>query len=155
MTAVITRHHRVRPFVATDLADVVAMYDRCSPDSTYRRWHGQVREFPALFANALLRGRLALVARRAGTVVGLADAGVPAPGTYEIAILVEDAWQRRGVGTELLAGLVSEARARGAHTLRADVLSEDRGLLAPLHRIGPMATTFSTGVITCEVLLRA
>jgi GNAT superfamily N-acetyltransferase len=161
MTVVITRPARadaVGSLQPDDVADLLAMYERCSPETTYRRWHGHVRTFPAKYLAALLGDsdeHIAVVAHRAGQLVGLASAGAAAPGVREIGILVEDSWQRRGVGRELLKHLVAEAIVLGTDTLRAEVLTEDAGLLGPLRAFGPTSARPSAGVVTAQVRLRA
>jgi GNAT superfamily N-acetyltransferase len=142
----------------TDKADIVAMHDRCSPQTRYARWHGHTNVFPRAYLASVTAGddeHLAVGAWRDGRLIGLASAAIAAPGTREIGILVEDEWQHRGVGGQLLAALVSDARGSGTHRLRAEVLSEDIGLLAPLATLGPMTTTTSHGVVTAEVTIRA
>jgi GNAT superfamily N-acetyltransferase len=42
-------------------------------------------------------------------------------GTAELGVLVEDAWQRRGIGRRLVAHLISSAPARGITTLTASI----------------------------------
>jgi GNAT superfamily N-acetyltransferase len=44
-------------------------------------------------------------------------------------VLVEDAWQHRGIGTQLTASLLDSARAKGVSIVHADVLSDDRHIL--------------------------
>jgi acetyltransferase len=43
----------------------------------------------------------------------------------DVALLVEDGWQRHGVGRRLLRDLVRTARAAGVETLHADVLVDN------------------------------
>lgn len=47
------------------------------------------------------------------------------PGAAEAAITVADAWQRRGVGTQLLESLRARARAEGVTTFVTEVLPEN------------------------------
>jgi GNAT superfamily N-acetyltransferase len=73
---------------------------------------------------------------------------------HELGILVEDGWQRHGIGTELLARLVASARARGIDQIVADVLGEDSFILSALRRVGPLVVTLEWGVYTVRVALR-
>ena len=54
----------------------------------------------------------------------------------EVACTVTDAWQRRGVGTLLMATLVSAALALGVNTFTATVLAENRPSLRLLPKAG-------------------
>ena len=59
---------------------------------------------------------------------------------------MEDAWQRRGVGTQLTASVLDSARARGATTVHADVLGDDLFILEALRRIGPLTVSIDSGI---------
>jgi GNAT superfamily N-acetyltransferase len=55
-------------------------------------------------------------------------------GAAELGLLVEDAWQRHGLGTRLLGDLVDQASRSGLRVLQAQVLAEQAwitGLLRP------------------------
>ena len=73
---------------------------------------------------------------------------------HELGVLVEDNWQRRGIGTELLTCLVASARARGIGQIVAEVLGEDSFVLSALRRVGPLVVTLEWGVYTVRVALR-
>ncbi|WP_329620748.1 GNAT family N-acetyltransferase [Streptomyces sp. NBC_01255] len=51
------------------------------------------------------------------------------PGVAEIGVLVEDTWQRRGVGRLLLRRLTERCRLQGVAALTAQTLSGRRALL--------------------------
>lgn len=54
----------------------------------------------------------------------------------ELAVTVVDDWQRRGVGSTLVAVLSEHAARAGIRRLTATVLRENRGALALAHRLG-------------------
>jgi len=56
--------------------------------------------------------------------------------TAEFAVVVSDAWQGQGVGRRLIARLLQLARAAGLRSMRGDVLSENRRMLAILRDCG-------------------
>jgi acetyltransferase len=56
--------------------------------------------------------------------------------TAEIAIVVADEWQRRGVGLRLLEMIVDAARARGIARLEGEVLDENAAVIALVRRLG-------------------
>lgn len=140
---------------AADVPELLAMHGRCSPASRYARWHGHLSLFPRRYLNSMLEDEehVAVIARVSGTLVGLASAAPVAPGVREIGILVEDAWQRHGIGGQLLGATL--AASAGTAVLRAEVLLADRRLLLPLTSLGPMTTRTSRGVVEAEVLLRS
>jgi len=65
------------------------------------------------------------------------------PTCAEFAIVVTDAWQRRGVGYELLRALIRRARDEGITTLNAEVLTDNPALLALLRQFGPVHSQVS------------
>ena len=48
----------------------------------------------------------------------------------DIGVVVNDAWQGRGVGSALMRALITGAQARGVTTLEMDVLDSNRQVLA-------------------------
>jgi len=85
----------------------------------------------------------ALVATADGAVVGHAMAadGARAEGflVSDIAVVVADRWQNRGIGSHLLAALAQRAAARGVRVLVMDVLQENRRMLGMISRRWPDA----------------
>lgn len=61
---------------------------------------------------------------RAGTIVALASCRLTGEGAAELGVLVEDAWQRHGLGARLLGDLVAHARSIGLRVLEAQLLAE-------------------------------
>jgi len=57
----------------------------------------------------------------------------------EMAIVVEDRWQARGVGTRLLYRLAADARSRGIEVFDCEILGENR---AALRLISAVFATF-------------
>jgi GNAT superfamily N-acetyltransferase len=141
----------LRPTVA-DTQAVLAMLARCSPASLYHRFHG-FTDGRAYFA-ALLRDRPAektLLAWRGSTCVAAATLAVGATGVLDLGVLVEDAWQRRGIGTRLVVSLVDRARAQGVITVHADVLGDNQFILEVLRRIGPLTVSIESGSLSVDI----
>jgi GNAT superfamily N-acetyltransferase len=140
----------------SDTGAVLAMLSRCSGATLFHRFHG-VTDGVAYFAT-LLRDGPAEPTRLAwyrSQCVGAATLGAGAAGTCDLGVLVEDAWQRRGVGTLLVASLLDGARARGVSTVHADVLDDDRFIVHTLRRIGPLTVSIEFGVLAIDVDLRS
>lgn len=146
----------VRPAVAGDRAALEGMFQRCSPATVYQRFHGQVRAFPRAYLDEALAGTdahyavvcysgteaVALASCRAGDRHGQEDR----PGEAELGILIEDAWQRRGLGGVLLGELIAHARDHGIGVLHAQLLTERDWIIKMLVRHGSCASAFSRGV---------
>jgi GNAT superfamily N-acetyltransferase len=56
-----------------------------------------------------------------------------------IGLVVADAWQRRGIGTQLLDALAGRARVRGVSRLVLEVLPDNRVMLGIIRRRWPEA----------------
>jgi RimJ/RimL family protein N-acetyltransferase len=69
-----------------------------------------------------------------GAPVGIARFVRTDDAAAEVAVAVVDAWQRRGVGTVLLAALARRAGELGVRRLHADVASENTAALQLLRR---------------------
>jgi GNAT superfamily N-acetyltransferase len=129
-----------------DAAALVAMFERSSSESRYARFLSPVPRFP--------RGHLADVVHAApgrwsriavddcsGRVVALGSVFRTGARTGELGLLVEDAEQHRGLGTELLAVLVTRARESGIHTLEATTLAQSLHVRHMLARHGEVQVT--------------
>ena len=126
----------VRPIRPGDAGALVAMHARLSKDTIYRRYFGaRPRLSPAevdRFTRLPEPWRFALVAvREPDELVAVARyEGTERGHTAEIAIVVDDAVQRQGVGRALFSRLAEVARANGLTALVADVLDDNRSMLA-------------------------
>ena len=110
-----------------------AMFSRTSSETIYRRFQLPYPEVPQWMV-ALMLGddhhKEALVAVTEEKVVGHAMYVRLEYGTEaEIAIIVEDGWQSKGVGKSLLSELARRARPRGVETFSGEVLATNRPML--------------------------
>ncbi|MGY6502599.1 MAG: N-acetyltransferase family protein [Acidimicrobiales bacterium] len=136
------RRLTVRASRAEDLAAIDALYDRLSTDDLHRRFFSAARPPAAFLARWLERthddgfGLVGVVADDSGEQV-VAEAGyVGLPdGSGELAVTVDPAW-RGWLGHYVLDALVEAAAERGVATLQADVLLENRQMLALLDARG-------------------
>ncbi len=131
-----------RPIQADDVDRLRRMFDRCSPDTIYRRFFTHYREAPEWVLRRLTYvdyvNRHAVVAVVDDEVVAVARFDkVGAGDEAEIAICVEDAWQRRGIARALLGWMVEIARSRGVATMTADVQSDNAAVIALLRQVLP------------------
>ncbi|MCO5970409.1 GNAT family N-acetyltransferase [Actinoallomurus sp. WRP6H-15] len=133
----------VRPYEDGDREGVLGM--RLSTLSLYRRFFAGTPRIPAFYAETLSRvdhwDRDALVAVAGTEIAGIAEYTRDAtlPGLADLAVMVADPWQRRGVGRRLVTGLTRLARARGIGELRADVLVDNHAARAAIGGLWPHA----------------
>jgi GNAT superfamily N-acetyltransferase len=121
-----------------DAPALMRMHQRCSADSIYRRYATPLARIDDRFARRLLvSGGGALVATVGAEVVGIASLSSLEEGVVEVALLVEDGWQRRGLGTRLLASSARLARGHGA---------EEVVLRSSTHNPALMSLAFASGL---------
>lgn len=121
----------VREIGAGDEEGLRAMFRRLSPETIYLRFQMPYRRTPEALAVHLARhaGGRSVVAVAGGEIVGHAMYAGEARGEAEAAVVVEDAWQSRGIGKRLLAELAGLAAGRGIEALTGVALGENRRVL--------------------------
>lgn len=112
-----------------------AMFSRTSSQSIYLRFHTPYPEVPermvALMLDADHHDKEVLVAVAGEEIVGHAMYARLGDGREaEMAIIVEDGWQSKGVGKLLLYNLAQRARLRGIEFFTGEVLGENRRMLS-------------------------
>jgi acetyltransferase len=136
---------RIRPIHPDDREREADFVRRLSPAARYFRFHSALRELtPQMlerFTQVDYPDNMALVALVDGPA-GEEQVGVaryvrePGTGTAEIAIVVADDWQGRGIATRLLTDLRDVARRAGITHLVASVLRENGRMLELVRRLG-------------------
>ena len=115
------------------------LHTRCSMRTLFSRYHSGMRTVPRRWLHRLLsppRGNT-IVAQCADQVVALGQLiRTSTPDSAEVSLLVEDAWQRRGIGTAVLQRLADTARAEGYRELVAWCLPSETGLVRTATRAG-------------------
>ena len=106
---------------------------RCSKKSLAQRFHSGVPGLPKGFVDSVVahadeRINLVAIDRPHERIVGVGSWCQTEPCSGELGLLVEDAYQSGGIGTQLLRGLVRAACARGSRTFEAIVLRGQIGL---------------------------
>ncbi|MFD7905339.1 GNAT family N-acetyltransferase [Kitasatospora sp. NPDC057904] len=126
----------VRAAGPADKAGARAMHQRCSPASLRLRYHGPVRDSDRHLDHLLdgRHGRSLAVTAGDGRIVALGHL-MWDDGEAELAVLVEDGWQRRGLGLALLRRLAAMARAAGIGTVYAVTHASNAGLITAMRRL--------------------
>ncbi|MEV5891114.1 GNAT family N-acetyltransferase [Nonomuraea fuscirosea] len=145
----------VRPLTSIYREAVRDLHDRCSPESRRFRYFTAMPALPPRAFDKLCdRSRgYSLVAGHDGQVVGMANLMfTPDPGIAEMAFLVEDRWQGRGLGTAMARMLVRAARDLGYAEVRATMLSDNARMRRLLVALGAgLAYTEDPGVMEARL----
>lgn len=142
----------VRPIRPADADRLRSFYGRLSDESIYFRFFGprprlSEREI-TWFTNVDYESRVALIATIGTEMVAVIRYDRIEPGEAEVAFLVEDAHQGRGVASVLLEHLAATAREQGIARFVADVLPANQKMMAVLKQVGYTAQSrFADGVV--------
>ncbi len=136
---------RIRPIRPDDEPLMKEMFYSFTQQTVYLRFHSAVKAMPheqlQLFCNIDYDTEMALVAVvgpvEQEEIIGMGRYLMdPSRESAELAFVVRDDWQRRGLGTVLFQKLIEIGRANGIRTFWADVLVENSGMLKIFHRSG-------------------
>jgi RimJ/RimL family protein N-acetyltransferase len=152
----------IRALKPEDRPDLITAAGRASPQSLYRRFFGFKRAFTeqeiAYYAEVDHTSHVALIAvvgaGGQSRIVGGGRYIVVRPGQAELAFVVVDEYQGRGVGARLLHHLVVLARGAGLRELAADVLAENAPMLRVFERSGLPHSSRSEGRDVVHITLR-
>ena len=144
----------LRPIDPTDAEGIIGLHSRLSERSRYFRFFGAYPRIPAAdlrrFVNVDHGDREALVAVLDGDLIGVGRyERLPArPDSAEVAFVVVDDHQRRGLAPILLAHLVTAARTVGIAQFVAEVLPGNTAMMRVFARAGfTIDHEYSDGVI--------
>jgi GNAT superfamily N-acetyltransferase len=147
----------IRPIRSDDESRIKDMFYSFSEQTVYLRFHASLKTMShnklQVFCNVDYDTEMALV----GTVGEPGEEEVVAVGRYltdpsktsaEMAFVVRDDWQRKGLGTILFQRLLEIGRSNGIRKFSAEVLIENSGMLKIFHRSGlNIETTTEGGVV--------
>lgn len=160
---------RLRPILPTDADSLVEFYSGVSEESRYLRFFAPM---PRLSDRDLHRFTHVDYDRRVGLLLTLGDRVIgigqyegrprdqdplprpgepPAPVEAEVAFLVQDAHQGRGIGQLLLEHLAQAARERGIDLFTAEILSGNQAMMGVFQEAGyTIARDFEDGVASLQ-----
>ena len=145
MVSVDERRIFVRPVKPEDAPLFTAFFKTLSPTTIYYRFFGALKELNpemlARFTQIDYDREIALVAidedSESDCMLGVARIiGDPDGKTGEFAVLVGDAWQGKGIGSNLLEKCLSIAEMQGFESVHGIVLHENRNMLALGKKLG-------------------
>ncbi|HZD99543.1 MAG TPA: GNAT family N-acetyltransferase [Micromonosporaceae bacterium] len=140
----------IRTATDADIDAIEALYGRCSAASLRDRFMGAR---PSARRPRSPESTLIGVTA-AGLVIGVGTLDFDGPDA-EIAVLVDDAVQRRGVGTALIRRLAGLATTAGAVVAHAHVYRDNAAMIRTFDRIGFPVTRLADGpVVTLSADLR-
>jgi RimJ/RimL family protein N-acetyltransferase len=132
----------LRPANPDDAPRLVAMFERCSPETRYARFMAPLQHFPASHLVDVVKSSRT---RRSWVIEDVASGQVVGVGSWfrneldaaEVGLLVEDAFQHQGLGTALLDELVASALDEGITTFVGHTLADARHVHRMLRDLGP------------------
>lgn len=127
----------IRMATGGDLDGIEAMHKRCSAESLYRRYlSGSRGPSRAQLARLLEPARGAAIVAESGTEI-VAVANLVGEGAIaEVALLVEDGWQRRAIGTTLLRRVRALAEPAGYEAIILHTHADNGPMLRTVRRLG-------------------
>ncbi len=152
----------LRPIIPDDADDVVEFHSRLSERTRYMRYFGPTPTLPprevARMTTVDYHDRVALVALLGGKIIaigvyeGLAASGRPE--SAEVAFVVDDAHQGRGLGPILLEHLAGAAAENGFTRFEAEVLAENTNMVSVFRAAGyQLSRSFDGSNVHVEFLI--
>jgi acetyltransferase len=156
----------IRPIRPEDEPLIVAFHGKLSERSVRSRYFQSMQLDQRTTHERLIRvcfndydRELALIVERDGAAGPEALAvgrlsRTPGQTDAEFAILVSDAWQHRGLGTELLRRLVSIGRREGVATITASILQDNLDMQRVCSKVGfELRNVPEDGIVQARLVL--
>ena len=149
------RTAHIRPIRPEDADLMVEFYARVSPESKYYRFFAPMPELSEKdlhrFTHVDHVDRVALILTVGGRMIAVGRYDTVKPGEAEVAFLVEDAHQGRGIGQLLLEHLAQAGRERGVERFVAEVLPDNQAMIHTFRDAGyRLASGYEDGVMMLE-----
>ncbi|GAW52173.1 MULTISPECIES: bifunctional GNAT family N-acetyltransferase/acetate--CoA ligase family protein [unclassified Nocardioides] len=149
------RTAHIRPIRPEDRDVFVEFYARVSDESKYYRFFSPMPRLSDRdldrFTNVDHVNRVALVLTLQGRIIAVGRYDVIEPGEAEVAFLVEDQHQGRGIAQLLLEHLAQAARERGVERFVAEVLPDNTRMIQIFREAGyRVVSEYEEGVLQLE-----
>lgn len=146
----------MRPLTDDDSAALQVFHQSLSAESIHRRFF---QAKPLLsdteahhFTHLDHFKRQALCAVSGDAIIGVARYDYLAAEEAEVAVIVTDAYQRRGIGSWLLGALRIDALHNGIDMFSAEILAGNAAMLHTFERLGvPIASTWQDGILRLRI----
>lgn len=145
----------LRPAGPGDTEAARALHGRCSPRTLSQRYQGPAEEADRYLPHLLSprHGYSVAAGCPAGTLVALGHLLRDGDET-EVALLVEDTWQRRGIGAALLRTLIGLAEQTRCETVYAVTRASNTGMIATMRGTGmPLEHDVQEGMLVLTARL--
>ena len=146
----------IRPLTPHDRDALAAFHRRQSKDSIYRRYFSPKPELSDRdldhFTHIDMTDRVALAVESHGEFIAWSSyERWPGRSEAEAAFMVDDAHQGEGIATLMLEHLAAIARSNGIDRFTAEVLADNRPMLAVFAKAGwPLQRRFDSGVVDLD-----
>jgi acyl-CoA synthetase (NDP forming)/RimJ/RimL family protein N-acetyltransferase len=149
------RTAHIRPIRPEDRELLVEFYSRVSDQSKYYRFFSPMPQLSerdlTRFTHVDHRDRVAFILLVAGQMIAVGRYDTIKPGLAEVAFLVEDRHQGRGIGQLLLEHLAQAGRERGVEKFIAEVLPDNQAMIHTFRDAGyQVKSAFEDGVMELE-----
>ena len=149
------RTAHIRPVTPDDKDLLVEFYARVSDESKYYRFFSPMPVLSEKDVNRFTEvdyvNRVAFVLTLRGRMIAIGRYDAVRPGEAEVAFLVEDAYQGRGIAQLLLEHLAQAGRERGIAKFVAEVLPDNSRMIQTFRDAGyKVASGYEDGVINLE-----
>lgn len=149
------RAAHIRPIRVEDAELLVDFYARVSDESKYYRFFSPMPFLSdrdvARFTKVDHVDRVALVLTLSGQMIAVGRYDVVRPGEAEVAFLVEDQHQGRGIAQLLLEHLAQAGRERGVGRFVAEILPDNSRMIQTFRDAGyHVASEYEDGVLMLE-----
>jgi RimJ/RimL family protein N-acetyltransferase len=147
----------VRPILPSDADALVRFHRQLSPRAITLRYFYPHLELGvdevAHLTEVDGRDRVALVVERAGELIAIGRYDrLNTPDLAEVAFVVSDEFQHHGIATMVLQRLAARARTVGITHLIAEVMGENKAMLAVFHNAGfPTESRIECGTVELKM----
>jgi acetyltransferase len=135
----------LRHIASADASREQAFVHGLSAQSSYLRFHGTIKELSKkelkIFTEPDSRNAVALIVLHSGESgeeeIGVARYVIDQDRAgCEFAVVVADAWQKRGIGTRLMNALISHLQESGVKQISGSVLKSNSAMLKFIKKMG-------------------